>query len=54
MQKEEIYHIYQKDDIVAHSLTFEQLCDKIKKDEIDVKEVEVLQLSPPQYTDASY
>jgi len=54
MQKEEIYHIYQKDDVVAHSLSFEQLCDKIKKDEINIQEVEVLQLSPPQYTEASY
>lgn len=54
MQKEKIYHIYKEDDVVAHNLSFDELCDKIKKDEIDLEEVEVLQLSPPQYTEASY
>jgi hypothetical protein len=54
MQKEKIYHIYSNDDVVAHSLTFDELCDKIKKDELDLEDVEVLQLSPPPYSEASY
>jgi len=39
MQKEEIYHIYQRDNVVAHSLSFEQLCDKIKKDRLILKKL---------------
>jgi len=54
MQKEKIYHIYSNDNVVAHSLTFDELCDKIKKDELDLEDVEVLQLSPPPYSEASY
>jgi hypothetical protein len=54
MQKEKIYHIYKEDNVVAHNLSFDELCDKIKKDEIDFEEVEILQLSLPQYIDASY
>jgi len=54
MQKEKIYHIYSNENIIAHSLTFDELCDKINNEEINLENVEILQLSPPQYSEASY
>lgn len=54
MQKEKVYHVYKKDSVLSHNLTYEQLCDKIAKDEIDLEDVEIIQLSPPSYTEASY
>jgi hypothetical protein len=52
MQKEKIYHIYSNENIIAHSLTFDELCDKINNEEINLENVEILQLSPPQYSEA--
>ena len=54
MQKEKIYHIYSENDVLAHNLTFDELCVKIKNKEFDLDEVEVLQLSLPTYTEDSY
>ena len=57
MQKEKIYHVYSQNCVVAHSLTLDQLYDKIDKDEIDLEDIEILQLSPPSYSaysEASY
>jgi hypothetical protein len=54
MQKEKVYHVYRKDSVIAHNLTYNQLCDKVAKDEIDLKDVDIIQLSPPQYSEASY
>jgi hypothetical protein len=54
MQKEKVYHVYKKDSILAHNLTYEQLCDKVARDEIDLEDVEIIQLCPPAYTEASY
>jgi len=53
-ERETMYHIYKEDDVVAHSLTFDELCDKIRKDEVDLEEVEIIKLSPPKYNEASY
>ena len=53
-EKETMYHIYKENDVVAHSLSFDELCEQIKKDEIDLEEVEIIKLSPPKYTEASY
>lgn len=54
MQKEKVYHVYKKDSVLAHNLTYEQLCDKVAKDEIDLEDVEIIQLTPPSYIEASY
>lgn len=54
MQKEKIYHVYKKECVVAHSLTYNELCDKVAKDEINLENVEIIELSPPQYSEASY
>lgn len=54
MQKEKIYHVYSQNCVVAHSLTLDQLYDKIDREEIDLEDIEILQLSPPSYSEASY
>lgn len=54
MQKEKTYHVYRKNSVLAHNLTYEQLCDKVAKNEIDLEDVEIIQLSPPVYSEASY
>jgi len=54
MQKENVYHVYKKKSVVAHNLTYDELCEKVEKSDIDLDQVEIVQLSPPPYQDASY
>jgi len=54
MQKEKVYHVYQKDNVLAHNLTVDELYVKLSSEELDLEGIEIIQLKPSQYTEASY
>lgn len=58
-EKETIYHVYDKSSNhsspVAHSLTFDQLIEKVKQEEINLNHVDILELKQENYImDPSY
>ncbi|NBV27605.1 hypothetical protein EBS02_01085 [bacterium] len=57
--KDSIYHVYDKfsknSSPVAHSLSFDELIEKVKKEEINLHHVDILELKQDTYImDPSY
>lgn len=57
-QKNDLYHVYASKpftSVLAHSLTLDQLCERIAKKDFDFELIEILKVSQEKYTmEASY